>query len=349
MTNASGQRRWFFALAALYVMMTPACGEDFEQEVAVTRGELLSCAAPGCKEFTDITGTIKIRVRTCGYVSATGTSGSRTAVATCAVDRDAGYVLVGGGAEIEGQPTPGALLKSSIPDPTSLVRVPQDNYTRWLARSAEYAPTSTIHRLRAYSIGLHLVGLSADELGQNLLWADGVDGTGPPTVQVVPAVNILLGGGGTVLPYESAMFLTASEPYFEGGALRGWLADARTNGTGPNPSQPKAYAVSMDPCPLRANGTVWGCLGQSWLSALNSGSGGYIVSQEYESPGAFTYMMTTVGGNAYWTATARRFLTDLIPTYFVNGTQTQGVTAWSKNTNPAAGSVLAAMVEVRRP
>src|SRR6185295_853786 len=166
------------------------------------------------------------------WFTASGASGSRSAVATCIVDNDAGYVLVGGGAEIENSPIPGAVLKSSIPDPSSYVSSPPW-YSRWLARSAEFGrANSTAHRLRAYSIGLRLVGMTAAETGANVLWADGSDANpGIPYTQVVPESNVLLGGGATVLPYDTSMYLVMSEP---SGSPLGWSVNAHVNGTGPD-------------------------------------------------------------------------------------------------------------------
>jgi hypothetical protein len=341
---AAGWRRGWLALLPLAA--ATACGvvaQDGDDQTALAQGAVLTCsAAAGCKEFTDVTGTIKVQVRTCGWVTSSGPSGSRTAVATCTVDNDAGYVLVGGGAEIENSPIPGAVLKSCIPDPSSFTSSPLWYYTRWLARSSEFGLTnSSAHRLRAYSIGLRLVGMSAAETGANLLWADGTDpNPGVSYTQVVPESNVFLGGGGTVLPYDAPMYLVLSEP----SAPTGWTVNAHVNGSGADPFPPKAYAVSINPCPTRADGTVWGCLTSAGPATISSGSGGYISATYTNSDPHF--LVTSVGGHGFSfpNTTPKRFLTDIIP-----GLSTQGTTIWSKNTNVvAAGGSYASVMAVSR-
>lgn len=338
------RRGWMAVLLPVAAM--GACGgvpQDLDGQASVQEA-ILTCSAPGCREFTDPTGTIKVRVRTCGWVTASGAAGSQTAVATCSVDGDAGYVLVGGGAEIENAPTPGAVLKSCIPDPASLTQTPRAHayYTRWLARSSEYgSANSTAHRVRAYSIGLRLVGMSTTETADNLLWADSTDANaGIPFTQVVPESNVFLGGGGTVLPYNAPMYLVSSEP---NGSV-GWLVDAHVNGTGTDPSPPKAYAVSIDPMPRRANGQVWGQLVGTTSATIVSGSGVYVSATYTETDPHF--LVTSGGGHGYSFPNegVRRFLTDVIP-----GTSSQGSTVWAKSTGVStSGGAFAAVTALSR-
>ena len=306
---------------------------------------MLTCsAAAGCKEFTDVTGTIKLQVRRCGWFTASGASGSRTAVATCIVDNDAGYVLVGGGAEIENSPIPGAVLKSSIPDPSSWTMSPLWYYTRWLARSAEFGrPNNTAHRLRAYSIGLRLVGMTAEETAGNLLWADGTDpNPGVTYTQVVPSGNVLLGRRLDRVALETPMSRR----------VRAQRVPARIDGQrarhrdGSRPLSSEGVCRLDQSVPTHADGvTQWGCLTSSIRETLAaSGSGGYVSAALSESDTHF--MVTSIGGHGFSfpDETPRRFLADLIP-----GLSHQGATVWSKDTNvPAAGGTFAAILEVSR-
>jgi hypothetical protein len=298
------------------------------------------------KEFTDVTGTIKVRVKTCDWVTATRPNAFSlyTANATCGVDTASGYVLVGGGGEIENSPNPGALLKGSRPDPNFGV-----NYTRWIAHSSQYAVSNQTHRLRAYSIGLRLVGLSAAELQSNVLTNDSTTTlqTDPTITAFANSWQLMIGGGATVQPDSAAMFLVESRPDT---TVAGWTATLGNNGGGATGAV-KAYVTGINPCPVRANGSQWGCLTTSELGGGASGPGGYIEGSEYESPdgsGRFTYMMTSVGATTYSDTSAKRYVTDILPTKFIPA-QTEGVTVWSKNTSVnAGGGVTAWMSEIRK-
>src|SRR5262245_35632418 len=68
-------------------------------------------------DFQDASGLVRIRVTTCAPVTShvEPTSGRNVAESICPVD--AGFVMVGGGAEIVGEGQPGALIKASKPNP----------------------------------------------------------------------------------------------------------------------------------------------------------------------------------------------------------------------------------------
>jgi hypothetical protein len=324
-----------------------ACGGPaLEQEDVATVESALSCGT-GCQEFVDSSGLVHVRVRTCSTFAATGTNGSQKAEAHCPTltstansDWNAGYVLVGGGAEIIGSPVPGALLKTSMPD----VNGPLRNSSiplQWVARSGQYT-TGANHSLRAYSIGLRLVGMTADELssGANFMVADSQGGGNPFTTAISPGY-LLLGGGATAFDTPNPMFLTASEPDFFN---NGWLAEAHTAGGLADTADPKAVSIGIVPCPVHANGTQWGCLTTSSLANMSSGSGGYISTSVFES--GTTKVVTAIGGHGYSfpNAGVKRFITDLIP-----GTTTQGATIWSKNTTTvAAGGNVPILLDLAR-
>jgi hypothetical protein len=59
-------------------------------------------------------------------------------------------------------------------------------------------------------------------------------------------------------------------------------------------------------------------------------------------------MMTSVGATTYSDTSAKRYVTDILPTKFIPA-QTEGVTVWSKNTSVnAGGGVTAWMSEIRK-
>ena len=339
-------------MALVSVAAVAACGANPAEpdEVSSTESALISCGS-GCQEFTDGTGSIHVRVRTCATVTSTGTNGSQQAQARCpnlssTIDGDwnAGYVMVGGGAEIIGSPVPGALLKTSMPELHALLRnsaIP----TQWLAVSGQYT-TGAAHSLRAYSIGLRLVGMTADELsnGANFIVADGQSGFENPFTQIIPPAYIVVGGGATAFDTPNPMFLTESEPDFNG---HGWRAEAHTAGNLADTNTPKAVSIGLVNCPVHANGTQWGCLWQATQGVWQGHLSGYQSMQTYDtsSPPA---AMTSVGGQATSTTEgAKRFLTDLIPVATINGVPRESVTVSSKDTfMPANGILSVTMLEL---
>lgn len=339
---------WRASLLATATSVVLGCGgtDPSDGDVDTVNAALTSCTAPACKEFTDSTGTMKVRVRTCPWVSATGSNGSQTAVATCAVDTDAGYALVGGGAEVEGSSVPGALLKEDRPDPFFGTA-----YTRWRVQSSQFTTSSgAAHRVRAYSIGLRLVGMSYSDLQANLVWQDNTSDAstrpftfapGPLASPIDLDLQLPIGGGAAVLPETEPLFLAGS-------MMRDWtydwIAEAGSNGNGRTASV-KAYILTITRCPVRfSNNTTWGCLGgvNSWHD--KSGSGGYVSSSAFENTGT-SRLVTSVGGWTWSDTSANRFMTDIIPAFMQGTTQLQGVQATSKNTNVVAGGTVEASLD----
>ncbi len=97
-------------------------------------------------DFTDASGTVTVRIKQCAPTP------PQEITTTCPVD--SGFVLIGGGAEILGEGSPGALLTASFPDV---------GLTTWTASSKDqnlFFP----HQLSAYSVGLKLAGVSPQTL-----------------------------------------------------------------------------------------------------------------------------------------------------------------------------------------
>src|SRR6266542_2640906 len=78
--------------------------------------------------------------------------------------------VTAGGAEIAGESTPGALLKASLPNPNNFGANPPN--TSWVARSSDNVQPQS-HLLRAYAIGLRLIGMDAAALEANMFRRDG--------------------------------------------------------------------------------------------------------------------------------------------------------------------------------
>ena len=96
---------WAAALGLMAAAGGCAADETFGAEDVET-----VTSAVSTNDFQDGTGTIVVRVKTCDP-----TPFAFTNCAYCFVD--AGWSLVGGGGQISGESTPGAMLQSSFPHP----------------------------------------------------------------------------------------------------------------------------------------------------------------------------------------------------------------------------------------
>lgn len=316
------KNRAFWCSSLFCVLANVGCGAAEEAPVrehaGATRSELVSSA------FTDASGTLTTILKTCDFATA-------AAEQTVSCEVPEGYLLVGGGAEIEGQVEPGALLTASYPDIGS--------YLSWIATSRSYTGTGT-HRLRAYAIGLKIAGFTPEQLKADVVrYVEGGCAEGPvasPSCEQNLADffgpgHILLGGGGLVLPLEDDLdvFLTESRPGFGGGPS--WYVAADSNGSG-DTSVMKSVVIGMVACPNYPDGTPVGC----FKSTVNGGSNLVYSGTGYRQISLTAYpatgVLTSIGGRARGYG-LQRFLTDLIPW---SGT-TQGVTVWTKDTNGSPG------------
>jgi hypothetical protein len=297
--------------------------------------------------FTDATGDVKIQVRTCDY-PASASSGSRCQF--CAVDR--GWVVVGGGAEIEGSPAD-ARLRSSLPNPDWLtlpVRSPDGleactgnvpnndadkSYTAWMARSEG----TSSYRMRTYVIGLQVAGMTETELRAHVHYADNTtvqltqpsverDGSG-----VDPGgVDYLLLGGGADEVGSRNCFLTESRPSPTANA---WRASAYCGGA---PGALKTYGIFLRRC-LPAPGWA-GCMegtNRSIASALTSGYGVASVATP------FPWVTTSIGGRGVVGGASSRFLADLLP---LVGTEDGASVSTKEGSGTVSGSTSAYSVNL---
>ncbi|HEX6766509.1 MAG TPA: hypothetical protein VF103_13545, partial [Polyangiaceae bacterium] len=164
-----------FALGGLLASVLTSCGAppSSDEPVGSTASAVTPTPTTSDKFSTDASGDLKIVIRTCDYPSSF-TTGARCAY--CALD--AGWTLIGGGAEIQLQSpsSTDARLRGSFPDPASLDQVGngvvnvstpdgrdqnctgnadvandiEQPFIAWLARSGG----TSSHKLRAYVIGL---------------------------------------------------------------------------------------------------------------------------------------------------------------------------------------------------
>lgn len=260
--------------------------------------------------YTDGSGLVRIRVTQCDW-----SSFAQAPSVTCAVDP--AYALVGGGAEVEGTAPGGGLLTESRPDLTN---------QRWVARSKDHG-VSHVHRIRAYAVGMQLVGVSLASLRSQIHVKSETSGgpvNGPGILVTVPPGEILLGGGAKALYSGAGQLLYASAP--GGGSSQYWLAFSHDHQFS-DPGWVVGYLVSIPACP-----TGFGRCLAAGLYNWNGPSGG-----GYQSSGisaASPWAVTSVGAIAQAPNGGNRFLTDSFPTMAGSG----GVTAWSKDHNvPVTG------------
>jgi hypothetical protein len=260
-------------------------------------------AAATSVDYTDGSGTVKVRVKTCDW-----TPSSTVNCAYCGIDP--GWVRIGGGAEILGESTD-ARLKASFPslNPAPIAGCTGngdgmgDQRTAWVARSAG----SSNHQLRAYIIGLQLVGLDAASLQAQVYTFESTSG-GDHLGNVVtwsaptfPAEEKLLIGGGAEIVFNTANgYLTESRPVFEE-----WHG-AATFATDPPDGGLKIYATGIPLCP-----TGWsGCLRfQKRAFASTSGTGYRTAALSTPYP----WVNASVGGLGNVSGSSGRYLADLIP------------------------------------
>lgn len=273
-----------------------------EEEVVGTTSEALTRT-----DYVDSTGRVFIRVKTCDWSAA-----AQHPAAICTVD--AGYVLVGGGAEVEGQANGGGLLTRSFPV----------NKATWFAASKDHV-TPFSHRVRAYSIGMQLAGLSQATLTNlvTISTATSAASHAPSVTVNAPAFYTLLSGGASSNASGSGQLLTASFPPNS----TSWTASAKDHQQSDIASV-TAYAVSI---PICLNNQWNHCLFTTIDSNSTSVPGGYGVAT-VSTPAGFAPV--GAGGRARWNGSGR-LLTDVFPT---NSVGNKGATAFSKDHNLPEGN-----------
>jgi hypothetical protein len=291
--------------AALGLLASGAgCGLDTGDDAVVSRQAALTS-----EDFSDSSGLVHIRIKICDW-----SAPAQHPFATCTVDPD--FVLVGGGAEVEGSAGGGGLLTLSSPC----------NKTTWGAGSADHV-VAYAHRVRAYAIGMALSGMSAATLSSQVTITQQLSNPShAPSAIAQPSGNdvLLLSGGATSNPSGGAgQLLTGSFPAISDTA---WEATAKDHQVS-DVTTVTAFAISIPRCP--AQWTAFKCLrAVSAFQQASSGSG--YAEMDVLTP-AGGYAPIGIGARAFYNG-AGRMLTDLFPTI---GPLLNGATTFSKDHNIA--------------
>jgi hypothetical protein len=259
--------------------------------------------------FTDATGDVKIQVRTCDY-EPTATAGKHCTY--CALDQ--GWVMIGGGAEIEGSPS-SARLRGSFPYPGGITppvytpdgleqnctgNTPDNTLSKdliaWMARS----DGASSHRLRAYVIGLQVAGLTETQLSGYRLVNDATTGIMTQPTKESGGFNLIVGGGANEVGSQNC-YLTESRP---NESANTWRGSAYCS----SPGYLKVYSIQLNPCM-----TVPGwdqCMGYKFRSVVTGPVTGYGAAS-VTTP--YPWITSSIGGKGVVNFGSSRFLADLLP------------------------------------
>jgi hypothetical protein len=235
-------------------------------------------------DLIDSTGTITVRVKTCGWSQTLPAP-----TATCSVDSD--FVLIGGGAEIVGSGTPNAVLTGSFPG---------SDLTTWTAKSKDHQ-MSYPHKLRAYAIGLRLKNVPSTTLRNYMYFSASplAYGQHPNTTASLPPGYRLIGGGAKANWVSNGLLLTASYPDgFQ------WVAAAKDHGLAEIGSV-QSFAIGI------TAGTIpgFGSITTTASSAFVWASSGHASEHVYPPTG---WLLSSIGGRAEY-GNYGRLLAGLIP------------------------------------
>jgi len=255
-------------------------GGDASEEVSRTEQQKL---------ITDPTGTIQIAINTCSAVSFSG------GVHSVSCPAPSGFVLIGGGGQVVGQPEPGALLQASYPVGQS-----------WLVRAKDHVHPSG-YQLQAAAIGLKLSGVSQSDL-QAMVSVTTDAGTPAGHLNFAqaspPSGNIVLGGGAQATSAGGQQLLFGSAPVLNSQSqVIGWSAASKDHVVS-DIGNARSYVISIPACPAGFGGH---CL-LSYATHPNSTTGtGY---RPVTTPG--TLVLSGAGAWANHTG-AGRLLTAIMP------------------------------------
>jgi hypothetical protein len=316
--------------ALLVVATVAGCGAPEMQQ----RDDIASVeSAIFNTDFQDASGSILIRVKTCDISPSNFTN-----CAYCIMDPQ--WTLVGGGAEIIGENTPGAMIQSSFPIPRAIYSpnqwgcsgpgplpdpVPPAPDIRdrlvWFTRAS-----GAQHQLRAYAIGMQLRNGPNGAVFAPATPATAQDrvasSVNPPTNFTVDSPEsdldpnyIMIGGGASLFTTDTGdepwratnAYLTQSEP-INGAQGRAWRASARSQTTPAPDEGMKAFAIGVEACPPNFGGF---CLSHpSIRSTIVASGSGYRTSSNTLGP---SFVQTSIGGFAGSDGGGGRYLADLIP------------------------------------
>jgi hypothetical protein len=292
----------------------PVAFENGDEEVASVSEALT-------KDFTTPDGRVTVRIKQCGF-SATPASHSS---ANCAVDSD--FVLVGGGAEVEGNGQDSALLTESYPS---------EGLDTWIAKSKDHVDIY-LNRLRAYAIGLKIKDISATTLRNNMVRIPKTSAQGhwPTAVAELPDGYQLIGGGARSIWSTKGLLLTASFPQPGGIA---WEARAKDHVLSEQ-GWVEAFAIGIKKGFSGINLEV------VTDTVTEPTGGGYVTAERQLRSG---YVSTSIGALSEWSGSGR-LLTDMIPFSNYPDLTRMGAYVTSKDHEVAtSGSVTAYVLGVKR-
>lgn len=245
---------------------------------------LASAAAVFATDFTDASGDVTIRLYTGPWVYGAHNNTS--------VSVDSDFVLVGGGAEVDGMGHPGALLTGSYPD---------TNLQTWHANSKDHE-NSYPHYLRAYAIGLRLNGVTSTDLRNYmvLVTQSSTPSMFPNAVAALPPGYLLVGGGARAYWSTQGILLTGSYP----NAFQ-WVASAKAH-LKEDTGTVDAFAIGI---------TSGNIPGFGSLTATYNITSTYSPSFSYSSvsvPTPTGWVLSSVGGQSQYQG-AGRLLSQLFP------------------------------------
>jgi hypothetical protein len=275
-------------------MDTSSDGEQLSEEPNIgTSQQALNACPAGVTCFDYSAGSVSARVYQCGWSVGNSNFGNHL-TASCYVDTQ-DFVLVGGGAEIQGDPVPGGLLTTSMP-----------NGNGWFVTSKDHVDVGK-HNLRAYAIGLRLAGYTTTQLrGQvHVNSATGTSGASPTAFKGVPLdsngnFEVLLSGGAETHTTGPGLLLTGSWP----SSATAWGAAAKDH-VSSSPGFVTAYVISIPSCPPG----LGYCLTSSNSNWFSSTGTGYRSSTISNPTGWIT---VGVGGRSDYSGSGR-LLTDIAP------------------------------------
>jgi hypothetical protein len=254
-------------------------------------------------DFVDASGAVTVRIKQC---APTGVQQRNTA--TCSVD--SGFVLIGGGAEVLGEGSPGALLTASFPDV---------GLTTWTASSKDQH-LAFAHQLSAYSVGLKLAGVAASTLRSNFMTVVSVSSTRserPATSIAVPGGFSLIGGGARASWVTEGQLLTRSLP-----SGSQWVAASKDHVVA-EVGTVDAFAIGITSGTIPGFGSIDVAVNQNVTSVPT----GYGTANRAVPAG---WVLASIGGDAQF-AGSGRMLTDLIPSVDAPTASAPGATVRSKD------------------
>ncbi len=229
-------------------------------------------------EQTDLSGKITIAVFE--RVSPT-TSGHNTDFAIAVPDD---YVVIGGGGEGKGAPQ-GNLLTASYPNA---------GLTAWLVSTKDHIKADPV-QVRGWAIGLKIAGLTPAQVRANLSvnTATSAFASHPDVTAVIPAGQVLVGGGIRVNWSGAGNLATASAPWGNG-----WRVRSKDHQQS-SPATATAYAIGINSS-IAGVGTI-----SNIVNAGTSGLASYpaftqSLSSGYALTGCGAFVNWSGAGNLLW-------------------------------------------------